>query len=363
MENNYVVIMAGGIGSRFWPASRTAKPKQFLDILGNGKSLLRQTYERFLTIAPANQILIVTHEDYAELVRNEIPEMDPNHILLEPQRQNTAPCIAYAAYKIYRENPKAQFVVAPSDHLILKEEIFTEQIKTCLAYVASSSKLITLGIEPTHPNTGYGYIHFDKNPVDGAFHNVRSFTEKPNWEKAVAFLADGSYLWNAGIFIWSAQSIIQNFNRYCPEISYFFDQIKTDFNAAETIQLIRSNYHNLPSISVDYAIMEKSDDILTMPANIGWSDIGTWAALHEVMNKDVDQNGLLSTNPDLCQMTASKGNLVRQINPEKLTIIDGLENYLVVDEKDVLLIYPIQKEQEIKSLLKQIELDKGSQYS
>lgn len=363
MKNNYVVIMAGGIGSRFWPASRTAKPKQFLDILGNGKSLLRQTYERFLTIAPANQILIVTHEDYAELVRNEIPEMDPNHILLEPQRQNTAPCIAYAAYKIYRENPKAQFVVAPSDHLILKEEIFTEQIKNCLAYVSTSNKLITLGIEPTHPNTGYGYIHFDKNTVDGSFHNVRSFTEKPNWEKAVSFIADGSYLWNAGIFIWSAKSIIQNFNLHCPEISFFFNQIETDFNDPETIQLIRSNYHNLPSISVDYAIMEKSDDILTMPANIGWSDIGTWAALHEVMNKDEDQNGLLSTNPELCQMTASKGNLVRQINPEKLTIIDGLENYLVVDEKDVLLIYPIQKEQEIKSLLKQIELDKGSQYS
>lgn len=362
MSKNYVVIMAGGIGSRFWPASRKARPKQFLDILGIGKSLIRLTFERFLEIIPASNILVVTHEDYNEAVQKELPELGKDQILSEPSRKNTAPCIAYAAYKIAAKDPNANFVVAPADHLILKEAAFLRKIEEGLQFVEEHEVLLTLGIQPSHPNTGYGYIHFDQNQQNGDFFKVHQFTEKPDLATAEEFLKGGEHLWNAGIFLWNVQTLLNSFSQHATELYQAFESQKEALKEKERATICEI-YDEIESISIDYALMEKSNQIYTLPADIGWSDIGTWGALHKVLEKDEKDNAILTEQKEQVILQNVKDCLLRSTQKNKLLILAELEDYIVVDEEDVLLIYPKSKEQEIKSLRAKVEEDFEKKYS
>lgn len=349
-KNTYVVIMAGGVGSRFWPASREAKPKQFLDILGVGKSLLRLTFERFLKLVPSERIYIVTNGSYQTLVKEHLPELTDSQILCEPSRNNTGPCVAYAAFKLHGLDPHANFVVAPSDHIILKEAEFLEHLQKALNFTASNDAIVTLGISPTRPDTGYGYIHFEQLAVEG-LHRVIEFKEKPSLETAVNYISTGDYLWNAGIFVWSAKTILTAFENLCPEVYEILSAGKASYNTPQEQAFVNENYPRTKNISVDYAILEKSDNVFTIPANIGWSDLGTWASLHEEGTKDehgnvVQAKAALLTNTTNCLVRAPK---------DKLIAIEGLQDYIVVDEEDALLIWPKQKEQEIKGLTKLVE--------
>jgi mannose-1-phosphate guanylyltransferase len=359
----YVVIMAGGVGSRFWPASRTAKPKQFLDILGLGKSLIRLTFERFLNLVPASNIFVVTHADYESLVKEELPELGSSQILCEPSRQNTAPCVAYAAFKIRGLDANASFVVAPSDHLILKEDEFLKKINEGLDFVSNNDALLTLGIKPTHPNCGYGYINFDSSDSKDEIYPVNCFTEKPDLKTAEAFFAGGQHLWNAGIFLWNVNSLLSAFEKFQPEMYAAFERISSKMNCSEERSEINTLYPSLESISIDYAIMEKADNIYTLPADIGWSDIGTWGALHEILEKDEKENALLTEHSNQVILQESQNCLIKSVNPDKLIVLGGLNDYIVVDEADVLLIYPKNQEQEVKPLLKGIEENFGARFS
>lgn len=359
--NNYVAIMAGGIGSRFWPASREHRPKQFLDVLGVGKSLLQLTYERFLKICPAENIYIVTNHQYKDLVQEHLPKLAARQILCEPSRNNTAPCVAYTAFRLYSENPKANFVVAPSDHIILKEQAFIDKVNVGLDLVAKEDILLTLGIQPTYANTGYGYIHFDKES-EGEVSKVFQFTEKPNLERAESFIESGNYLWNAGIFIWNAASILKAFETHAEDIYQLFEQGKDCYATDDEQTFIDKNYPNSPNISIDYAIMEKANNIYTLPADIGWSDLGTWRSLYEEVGKDEQQNVVTVDNKDLVWCVDTTKCMVR--TPQnKLVVIKDLEDYIVVDEDDVLLVYPKAKEQEIKGLTQSIKAKIGKQFS
>jgi len=283
--------MAGGVGSRFWPKSRNHFPKQFIDILGIGKSLLQLTYERFEKICPKENIYILSNQQYLGLIQEQLSGIAINNVLLEPSRNNTAPCIAYASYKILKQNPDANIVVVPSDHLILKETEFLNKITQALNYTATNDALVTLGISPTRPDTGYGYINFQKEGIDGV-HKVAKFMEKPVLEKAEEYLSSGDYLWNAGIFIWRAQSIQTAFQKYAADIDVLFSKGNSVYNTSSEVDFINENYPKSPNISIDYAILEKADNVYTIPADIGWSDLGTWASLHEVADKDDAHNSL-----------------------------------------------------------------------
>lgn len=338
--------MAGGVGSRFWPKSRNSFPKQFIDILGIGKSLLQLTYERFLKICPNEQIYVLTNEGYADLVAQQLPDILRENILLEPSRNNTAPCIAYAAYKIGAIDPDANIVVAPSDHLILKEEVFLEKIQVALNFSANNDALLTLGISPTRPDTGYGYIKYQNGNED--VKKVDAFMEKPELVKAQEYLASGDYVWNAGIFIWSAVSLKKAFQKYSPEIAGLFESGLSCYNTDKETEFINAKYPTSPNISIDYAILEKADNVYTIPADIGWSDLGTWASLHVVGEKD-EQNNMVNLDKVHLQDTA---NCIIHLPQNKAAVIKGLDNYIVVDDGEVLLIYPKSEEQEIKQVAK-----------
>lgn len=350
---NYVVIMAGGVGSRFWPSSRSQCPKQFLDVLGIGKSLLQMTYQRFRQIIPNECILVVTNAMYRELVQKQLPEIPAANILCEPSRNNTAPCIAYAAFHLYARNPDAAFVVAPSDHLILKEEVFLSKIKQGLDFVRQQSVLLTLGIQPHSPNTGYGYIHY-QNSNNNAFCKVLQFTEKPDLARATQFLQSGNYLWNAGIFIWTVKDILASFEQYAPDIHQLFAEGLGVYNTAKESEFINANYPKNPDISIDYAILEKANNVFTSPADIGWSDLGTWASLYEQLPHDAQQNAIVNNGTaDKIWCLDSEHCLVR-VPKDKMVVIKDLHDYIVVDEQDALLIYPKNKEQEIKQVVQRI---------
>jgi len=371
--------MAGGVGSRFWPKSRNHFPKQFIDILGTGESLLQLTYQRFLNICPKENILILTNKDYADLVKSQLPDILVDNILLEPSRNNTAPCIAYATYKILQQNPEANIVVAPSDHLILKEHVFLNKIEQALAFADQNDALLTLGISPTRPDTGYGYIEYVEDQgsrskeqgegeqgarnkeqgEDSEVKKVIAFKEKPELAKAQAYLESGNYLWNAGIFIWKAISLQHAFEKYAPEIDTLFKSGNAFYNTSEEAGFILEKYPASPNISIDYAILEKADNIYTIPADIGWSDLGTWASLHAIAEKDEQLNVFNSEHIHLsntrdCMINLPKG---------KAAVIRGLDNYIVVDDEQVLLIYPKSDEQEIKAVSKEMVEKFGSQYS
>ena len=357
MNNTYVAIMAGGIGSRFWPGSRIHRPKQFLDILGTGKSLIRLTFERFLNVCPAENIFILTNKIYREQVKEHLPEISYDQILCEPSRNNTAPCVAYTAFKLHGLDPDANFVVAPSDHIILQENAFVETIKKGLNFTKNNNALVTLGIRPTRPDTGYGYINFEAKS-QGGIHGVVRFTEKPDLDRATQFVKSGDYLWNAGIFLWKAEHIIKAFEEHQPEIFNTFNQIKHDFNTPNEQNTIDVVYPTTPSISIDYAIMEKAKNVYTIPSKFGWSDLGTWNSLHAEFEKDEHQNAL---NTDNILVYDTSDCLIRAPK-DKLVVVKDLDNYIVVDEDDVLLIYPKSKEQEIKAVTKEIKTKKGERY-
>jgi mannose-1-phosphate guanylyltransferase len=356
-NNTYVAIMAGGVGSRFWPGSREARPKQFLDMTGVGKSLLRLTFERFLHLCPAENIFIVTNEAYRDLVKEQIPEIGDNQILGEPSRNNTAPCIAYTALKLADLNPNATMVVAPSDHIVLQEQTFIQNIRQAVDFCEGQDALVTLGIKPSRPDTGYGYIEFG-DTAGGAVRKVLRFTEKPKLEDAERFVASGRYLWNAGIFIWSVSSILRAFDTLAPEITHILGAGAGKYNTPEEQPFINAAYPTTPDISVDFAIMEKAGNVYTIPSDFGWSDLGTWASLHAECPQDEHRNVIqsetvLALELQNCLVRTPKG---------KLVVLKGLDNYIVVDEGDVLLVYPKSQEQEIKQVTAMVKSRFGAKF-
>lgn len=342
--------MAGGVGSRFWPASREHLPKQFLDILGIGKSLIRLTFERAAQVVPTQNIIIATNKQYKNLVNEHLPELNDNQILLEPSRNNTAPCIAYAALKVKAFNANGVMAVLPSDHVILKETEFLKSLKLAFNEAENKNAIITLGIEPTRPDTGYGYIEIDTNSSSGQIKKVAQFKEKPNAVTAQKYIDSGNFVWNAGIFIWSVNTIMNAFEKNAPTIIQLLSQNEAILNTSEEQDYIDQVYPLTVSISVDYAILEKSDNVYTIPVDIGWSDLGTWNSLYSYLDKDDNKNVLNGS-----VTTSNTSNCFVKSDPKKLVVVDGLDDYIIIDEKDVLLIYPKSKEQEIKQVRKSIE--------
>lgn len=356
--HKYVFIMAGGVGSRFWPKSRQAFPKQFLDILGVGRSLLQLTYDRFLKVCPPENIFVVTSVEYQDLIRTQLPAVLPQNILAEPCRNNTAPGIAYAAFRLASQDPDACMVIAPSDHFILREDIFVQNISQSLDIVAKQDMLLTLGITPTRPDTGYGYIKYDKADTQETYKVVR-FTEKPVYEKAVEFLEDGSYVWNAGIFIWNVKAILKAFETFAPAIHQLFQEGMPYYNTPEETNFISTHYAQSPNISIDYAIMEKAENVYTMPVDFGWSDLGTWASLFQVGEKAEPHNNVVSGGTHKLEDTS---DCIIHIPKDKLAVVRGLKDYIIVDDSDVLLIYPKSYEQEIKKITEHLKTGPDGRY-
>jgi mannose-1-phosphate guanylyltransferase len=353
--------MAGGAGTRFWPVSRNAFPKQFIDILGIGKSLLQLTFERFAKIIPADQIYIVTSKEYRDLTLAQLPRINESQVLLEPARRNTAPCIAYANFRIQKINPNAKIVVAPSDHLILNEQMFLDTINQGLQFVSENDNLLTLGIEPTRPDTGYGYIQFNKEQVDPLVKNlktVKTFTEKPDLELAKFFVQSGEFYWNSGIFLWSLKSIQQAFKDFLPEIHHLFDDKIDAFATPGEQAAINQIYPVCDNISIDYGIMEKAKNVNVLGAQFGWSDLGTWTSLFENMKKTENNNVLNGKNI----MVYKTENTIIKAPNNKLVVVQGLNNFIVVDTDDALLICDKNEEQQIRLIVNEIKTQKGDKY-
>lgn len=351
--------MAGGIGSRFWPMSRTAHPKQFMDILGTGETLLQQTYNRFLRLCPKENIFIVTNDSYVTLVQEQINDIDVSNILSEPARKNTAPCVAYACYKIAHLNPDAITVIAPSDHLITKEDTFVKAINSCFKKAASEDCLVTLGIHPSRPDTGYGYIQFvESNEKDNRIKKVKTFTEKPDLEMAKFFLQSGDFLWNSGIFIWSVKSVIKAFEKHSPDLAAVFQDGNGVYNSPEESDFIAKAYTNCKNISIDYAILEKADNVYVRSSIIGWSDLGTWGSLYDHIKKDDNQNAVVGKN---VMMYDSK-NCIVNVPKDKLVVLQGLEDYIVVESNGILLICKKEDEQQIRTFVNDVKVVKGEKF-
>jgi mannose-1-phosphate guanylyltransferase len=352
--------MAGGIGSRFWPMSRNNFPKQFIDILGTGKTLIRQTYERFLSVCPPENIYIVTNEGYVQHVINQIPELKPQQVLAEPQRRNTSPCVAYAAAKIFTINENANLVVAPSDHVIQDEKKFHEAIVRGLEFTASKDVLLTIGIKPSRPDTGYGYIQFKEEENEGEFSisKVKTFTEKPNLEMAKFFLKSGEFLWNAGIFLWNVKSILKSFEDLMPEMHSLFMEGKENYNTPDEADYIRRAYAQCKNISIDYGIMEKARNVYVLNAEFGWSDLGTWKSLYEHLPHDKHGNAIVGSHV----MVDHTSNCIINLPKDKLAVIQGLENFIVVQSDNVLLICPKDDEQQVRNLVNDVKIKKGEKF-
>jgi len=347
--------MSGGIGSRFWPASRTSLPKQFLDFFGTGKSLLQQTVDRFRRVLPAENIYIVTNQKYKELTMSQLPEINENQILLEPQRRNTAPCIAFAANRILAVNSKANIVVAPSDHLILKEADFLDCIREGLDFVALNNVLLTIGIKPNRPETGYGYIQLEAQK-QGNISKVKTFTEKPNAELARVFLESREFLWNSGIFMWNVQTILSAFDELLPEIASRFNAGQTYFNTPQETEFINNIFPACPNISIDYGILEKASNVYVQSADFGWSDLGTWGSLHDLSPKDENNNAVLKCDALFYE---SKNNLV-SLPPDKLVVLQKMDGYIVAESGNVLMICKMENEQEIRQFVIDTQLKTGN---
>lgn len=358
MNNNFCIIMAGGIGSRFWPLSRVAKPKQFLDILGTGRTFLQQTFDRFSTIIPAENFIVVTNFKYKDLVLQQLPELKEEQVLLEPLRRNTAPCLAYAAFKVRTKNPNANLIVAPSDHLILKEEEFIRQIKNGLAFVQENDALLTLGIQPNRPETAYGYIQV-KNKID--FNNlenlfkVKTFTEKPGVQMAEIFVESGEFFWNSGIFIWSLPSIIDALNTHLPNVASLFENGKKHFNTSNEVHFINKTYSECQAISIDYGIMEKAKNVFVLTADFGWSDMGTWGTLYE--NRKKDESGNVINGDNI--LTYDTKNCIVNISDEKVAVLQGLDGYIIAESNDTLMICRKEDELQIKKFVTDVKISKG----
>ena len=350
--------MAGGIGSRFWPLSRVVKPKQFLDILGVGRTLLQQTFDRFSATIPKENFLIVTSVKYKDLVLEQLPELTDEQVLLEPLRRNTAPCAAYAAFKIKTKNPDANLIVTPSDHVILKEEEFTRQIENGLAFAAENDALLTLGIKPNRPETGYGYIQVKKKAKFNEIPNlykVKTFTEKPDEEMANIFIESGEFFWNSGIFIWSLSSMIKAFDAHLPNVSVLFEKGMKLYNTSNEIHFINKTYSECPAISIDYGIMEKAKNVYVLTADFGWSDMGTWGSLYE--NKKKDKRGNVISGDNI--LTYDIKNCIVDISNEKIAVLHGLDGYIIAESNDTLMICKKEDEQQIKQFVTDVKIKKG----
>ncbi len=360
-KNNFCVIMAGGIGARFWPMSRTSQPKQFIDILGTGETLIQQTVSRFLKICPVENIYVVTNEIYREQVKEQVPALSYEQILCEPARRNTAPCIAYANYKIREKNPDAIIVVAPSDHIILKEDVFIDVITSAMKAASKNDWLITLGIEPSRPDTGYGYIQFDGktcDEVDSRIKKVKTFTEKPEFKIAQKFVESGDFLWNAGIFVWSLKSIQKAFETHLAEVDDIFKEGIGAYNTNKEEIFIEGAYAVCRNISIDFGVMEKAENVYVLASDFGWSDLGTWGSLYAIRQKDEHQNSIVGKNV----MTYDTQNCIINVKGDKLVVLQGLDDYIVVEEDKVLLICKKQDEQNIRQFVTDVKTEKGDQF-
>jgi len=342
MENNYCIIMAGGVGSRFWPFSRNDRPKQFLDFFGTGRTLLQLTFDRLRHVVPAENILIVSNTIYKDLILEQLPEIKADQVLLEPNRRNTAPCIAYAVNRIKAMTDKANIIVAPSDHLIMKELDFLDTLKTGLEFIENNDCLLTLGIKPSRPETGYGYIQIDDGETN--LRRVKTFTEKPNAELAQIFFETGEFFWNSGIFLWNLQTIVKAFDELLPEVSSKFTAGVEFFNTNKEQEFIDQMYQTCPNISIDYGIMEKAANVHVLCSDFGWTDLGTWGSLYEMSPKDEHENVSLKCKTAFYE---SENNIV-VLPSEKLAVIQDLNGYIVAESDNVLLICKLEDEQRIR---------------
>ncbi len=357
-NNQYVAIMAGGIGSRFWPVSRMAYPKQFLDILGIGRTLIQGTFDRFAKFIPVANIYIVTSEEYRHIVAEQLPDIPAENIICEPSRKNTAPCIAYISFKLAALNPQGSLICAPADHIILDDTAFNKVCLEAMDFVVKHRALITLGIKPSHPNTGYGYIQFEQQPVSDNVYQVKTFTEKPNLEIAKTFLQSGDFLWNAGIFVWQIKNIVEAFEKYLPEMAELFVAESEHFNKPDEKEAINRIYPQCTNISIDYGIMEKADNVYIIPSSFGWSDLGTWNSAYDNMEHDYLGNAAAGNQI----MVIDSTRCMVHVPNDKLVLLQGLDDFIVVDTKDVLLICKKEKEQEIKEYVAEVKRNKGDRF-
>lgn len=360
-KNFYALIMAGGVGSRFWPVSRAEYPKQFIDFFGIGRTLIQSTYDRFLTICPPENIFIVTNEDYRDLIKEQIPDITDNQILGEPMMRNTAPCIAYGCIKIAKLNPNATIVVSPSDHTIANLAGFIKAIEQSLAAASTNNCLVTLGIKPNRPDTGYGYIQHTNHVLstDKAFHKVKTFTEKPTLALAQSFIQSGDFLWNAGIFIWSATSILNSFKKHLPDIYEIFNSGYGDLNTDREKNFINSAYYQCKNISIDFGIMESADNVYVLPAEFGWSDLGTWASIYEMAEKDYVGNVVIPSDQVIM---FDSSNCMVNVPKEKLVILQGLHDYIVVENNNMLMVCPRAEEQKVKAIVAEVKSRYGNKF-
>ena len=346
-QNNHLVIMAGGIGSRFWPMSTPEYPKQFVDVLGCGRSLLQLTFDRFKGVCPSSNVWVVTSANYAGIVREQLPEVPVENILLEPCRRNTAPCIAYVSWRIKKLNPKANIVVSPSDHIVTDVKEFDRVVSSALSFVAESDAIVTLGMKPTRPETGYGYIQANlslPSSRNKELFAVDCFREKPDLQTAREYVAQDNFYWNSGLFVWNISTIINALRVYEPSIAAVFEGIFADLGTEREQAVIDREFPNCPNISIDYAVLEKAEDIFVFPASFGWSDLGTWGSLREISEKDADGNALIG--PDI-QAIECRNCIVHTVG-EKRVVIQGLEDCIVAERDGVLLICKLSEEQRIK---------------
>lgn len=361
MDNYYGIIMAGGIGSRFWPMSTSQHPKQFLDVLGSGETLIQQTYNRLIKLCKPNNIFVVTSKEYKNLVKEQLSNLPPENILTEPARKNTGPCVAYASYKIHQLNPNAITLVAPSDHLIKKEDTFVKAVQSCFKKAEADQSLITLGIKPTRPDTGYGYIQFVDNDLkdkDKRIFKVKTFTEKPDHQMAKFFLESGDFLWNSGIFIWSTKSIINAIETHDPVLGNIFKDGIKHYNTSTEQQFIETAYATCKNISIDYSVMEKAKNVYVRSSIIGWSDLGTWGSLYTHIDKDKNRNALVGKNV----MTYDSKNCIVHVPTDKLVVLQGLEDYIVVESEGVLMICKKEDEQQIRNFVNDVKVNKGEKF-
>jgi mannose-1-phosphate guanylyltransferase len=360
MKDVYCVIMAGGIGSRFWPMSRQSSPKQYLDIMGTGSSLIQLTYDRLKAISSPEQFMIVTSDEYVELSKEHLTDLTDEQILSEPSRKNTAPCIAYAAYKLYKKNPDAVMVISPADHIILKEKTFIDTLNVAIDHAYESENLVTIGIKPSRPDSGYGYIQFHRDTDYGndQVKKVKTFTEKPSVELALQFLQSGDFYWNSGMFVWKVSAIVKAFQEMMPGLAELFNEKIDDLNSDSEASAIKSIYGECQNISIDFGIMEKASNVDVVLGDFGWSDLGTWGSLYEQMEKDEKSNVLVNGNIKIYDTNQS----IIMLPNEKLAVVQGLSNYIVIDTDDVLLICQKEEEQKIKQFVQDLKKSKLNKF-
>jgi len=358
IHNNYVAILAGGVGSRFWPESRQKLPKQFLDLLGTGQTLLQNAYNRFKDICPRENIYVVTFESYTDLVKQQLPEVPATNIVAEPSRKNTAPSAAYISHKIYALNPQANLILTPADHLITDERTFERQVFETLDFVSRNNHIASIGIRPTRPDTTYGYIQYEAGDGEELFHKVKTFIEKPNLEIARTFLRSGDFLWNSGIFAWNIKTFLEVLDEHLPELNDVFIQARDVLNTPKEAKAMEMLYAQCTNISIDYAIMEKVRTVYVLASRFGWSDLGTWESAYEHSEKDYLGNAVYGKN---VMIIDASGSMVKAPD-HKLVILQGLEQYIVIDTPEVLLICERSKEHQIKDYLAEVKRNKGDKF-